>query len=162
MTAHPVTVTAEPGTPFIEIAREIDAPRDLVFRAYTEPDLLVRWLGPRTIAMTVEAWDVRDGGRWQYTHRDPAGHAYVFHGVFHGPQTPDRMTQTFEFDGAPGHVALSWVDFVEAGGRTLILTRQVHQTVDARDAVVGSGMAAGMSEGFERLDDLLTGLVPVA
>ena len=92
-------IDAPAGMPFIDITREFDAPRDLVYRAYTDPDLLVQWLGPRKYKMTIESWDVRDGGKWRYIHSDDEGNAWGFHGVFHGEQTPDGMLQTFEFEG---------------------------------------------------------------
>ena len=100
-------IKAEPNVPFVDMSRTFDAPRDLIFRAHTDPELLVQWLGPRKYEMTVERMDVRDGGVWRYTHRDDQGNAFGFHGVFHGDPSPDGMTQTFEFDGAPGHVSLN-------------------------------------------------------
>jgi uncharacterized protein YndB with AHSA1/START domain len=148
-------VEAAPGLPFIDITREFDAPRELVYRAYTEPELLAQWLGPRRLTMTVERWDVRDGGSWRYTHRDTDGSVYGFHGVFHGDPSLDRITQTFEFDGAPGHVSLETVAFEERDGRTLVRNHSVYQSIAARDAMVASGMEQGLSEGFERLDALL-------
>jgi uncharacterized protein YndB with AHSA1/START domain len=80
---------------------------------------------------------------------------YGFHGVFHGEPSPDRITQTFEFDGAPGHVSLETVAFEERDGRTLVRNHSVYQSIAARDAMVASGMEQGLSEGFERLDALL-------
>jgi uncharacterized protein YndB with AHSA1/START domain len=148
-------ITAEPGVPQVLTSREFDAPRELVYRAYTEPELLAQWLGPRRLTMTVERWDVRDGGSWRYTHRDTDGSVYGFHGVFHGEPSPDRITQTFEFDGAPGHVSLETVAFEERDGRTLVRNHSVYQSIAARDAMVASGMEQGLSEGFERLDALL-------
>jgi uncharacterized protein YndB with AHSA1/START domain len=155
-------ITAEPGVPFIDVLREFDAPRELIFRAHVDPELVVQWLGPRGYEMVVEAWDPRDGGSWRYTHRDGDGNVYGFHGVFHGQATPDVMTQTFEFDGAPGHVSLGTVSMEEHDGRTRVLVHSVYQSVEDRDAVVASGMARGMSEGYQRLDELAAQLVPVA
>jgi len=152
-------ISAPPGLPFIEFSRELDAARELVFRAWTEPDLLAQWLGPRRLTMVVEAWEVRDGGRWRYVHREADGTEYGFHGVFHGEQTPDRMLQTFEFDGAPGHVSLDEVRLEDLGdGRTRVRARSVHQSVEARDTMVRSGMETGLREGFDRLDELLARL----
>lgn len=151
-------ITAEPGTPFIDVERDFDAPRDLVYRAWTDPELLAQWLGPRRLTMIVDEYDVRDGGRWRYTHRDVDGTEYRFHGVFHGPQTPERMTQTFEFDGAPGHVSLETLTLEERDGRTTARTHSVYQSVEARDAMIAGGMEGGMNEGFERLDALLASL----
>ena len=156
-------ITAEPGQPFVDVVREFDAPRELVYRAHADPDLIVDWMGPGHFEMNVDRWDVRDGGAWRYTHRDAEGNEYGFHGVFHGPQTIDGMTQTFEFEGAPGHVALETITFEDLGsGRSRSRVHSVYQSVADRDAVVASGMADGMSAGYERLDALLAKLVPVA
>src|ERR671912_392101 len=81
-------VTAEPGTPFLDTERVLDAPRDLVFRCWTEPELLAQWLGPKRLTMRVEEYDVRPGGRWRYVHVEEDGTEYGFHGVFHGDQSP--------------------------------------------------------------------------
>ena len=83
-----LNVTAEPGVPQVITSRTFDAPRDLVYRAFTEPDLLVQWLGPRQYTMTIERYDLRDGGTYRYIHADDAGNAYAFHGVFHGDPSP--------------------------------------------------------------------------
>ena len=156
-------IDAPAGVPFIDITREFDAPRDLVFRAYTEPDLLVQWLGPRQYTMTIDTYEPRDGGRWRYIHSDADGNAWGFHGVFHGEQTPDGMLQTFEFEGAPGHVALESLTFEERDGKTTARTHSVYQSVEARDAMVESGMEGGVNDGFDRLDELLAKLrQPVA
>jgi uncharacterized protein YndB with AHSA1/START domain len=151
-------IQAPDGVPFIDITREFDAPRDLVFRAFTEPDLLVQWLGPRKYEMVIDAYDVRPGGTWRYVHRDADGNEYGFHGVFHGEQTPDRMVQTFEFEGAPGHVSLESLVLEDRGGRTITHNHSVYQSIEARDAMVASGMAEGMNDGFARLDELLARL----
>lgn len=158
-------ITAEPGLPFIDIEREFDAPRELVYRAWTEPELLVQWLGPRRLTMTVEEFELRDGGRWHYTNHEADGSAsYAFHGVFHGkPSVEGGLVQTFEFEGAPGHVSLDSIAFDELGGRTVTRSRSVFQSVEARDAMVEAGMETGLTEGFERLDDVLAALAaPVA
>jgi uncharacterized protein YndB with AHSA1/START domain len=156
-------ITAEPGQPFVDVVREFDAPRELVYQAHVDPALIVEWLGPARFAMTLDRWDPRDGGSWRYTHRDDDGNEYGFHVVFHGSQTIDGMTQTFEFEGAPGHVSLGTVTFEDIGdGRSRALVHSVYQSVQDRDAVVESGMGEGMSEGYRRLDELLGKLVPVA
>lgn len=154
-------ITAPGGVPYIDVSREFDAPRDLLFRAHTDPELLVQWLGPRSYTMTVERYDVRDGGTWRYVHRDDQGNEFGFHGVFHGPQTPDAMLQTFEFEGAPGHVSLDKLTMEEHDGRTTVHIHSVYQSVEDRDAMVQSGMESGMQDGYRRLDELLARLVPV-
>jgi uncharacterized protein YndB with AHSA1/START domain len=155
-------ISAEPGVPFIDITREFDAPRDVVFRAHTDPDLLKQWLGGEKYEMIIDRYDVRDGGTWRYIHRDGDGNDYGFHGVFHGAPTPERMVQTFEFEGAPGYVSLDALTLEEVDGRTIVRIHSVHQTVEGRDAMVSSGMEAGLNAGYERLDGLIARLVPVA
>ena len=151
-------VTAEPGVPQVFTERVFDAPRDLVFRAFIEPDLLVQWLGPRKYTMSVDRFDARDGGTYRYVHADDAGNAFGFHGVFHGDPSPDGMVQTFEFEGAPGNVSMDTATFEERDGRTTVRTNSVFQSVEARDAMVGAGMAEGMNEGYDRLEELLAKL----
>jgi len=155
-------ITAAEGLPFIDVERSFDAPRRLVFRAYTEPDLLVQWLGPRAYSMEIDVFDPRDGGRWRYVNRDAEGNAWAFHGVFHGTPTLDRWTQTFEFEGAPGMVALDVLTLEERGDRTIVRTHSVYPSLEARDAMVAGGMAHGMEDGFDRLADLLGRLAPGA
>lgn len=148
-------VIADPGTALITVEREVGAPRDLVFRAWTEPDLLVQWLGPRRLTMRVDHYDVRHGGSYRYVHVDTDGSEYAFRGVFHGEPSPDGFVQTFEFEGAPGHVSLDTLVLEDRGGRTLVRTISAFQSVEARDAMLESGMAGGMEEGFQRLDELV-------
>jgi uncharacterized protein YndB with AHSA1/START domain len=155
-------VSAEPGVPFIDITREFDAPPELVFRAHTDPELLVQWLGGDKYEMIVDRYEVRDGGTWRYIHRDGQGNDWGFHGVFHGTPTPEGMVQTFEFEGAPGYVSLDSLTLEDLGGRTRVRIHSVHQTVEGRDAMVASGMEAGLSAGYRRLDELIARLVPVA
>jgi len=156
-----INVTADPGTPFVDTSREFDAPRDLVFRAFTDPELLVQWLGPRRLTMKIERYDVRDGGSWRYIHRDADGTEFGFHGVFHGKPSPEGIVQTFEYEGVPGHVSLDSVWFDEHDGRTTVRSHSVFQSVEDRDAMVQSGMADGMNEGYDRLEQLLARLAPV-
>jgi len=152
-------ITAEPGTPFVQITRTFDAPKELVYRAYIEPDLLVQWLGPRGVQMRVDRYDVRDGGTWRYVHFDDEGNEYGFHGVFHGdPSVASGIVQTFEFEGAPGHVMLEWLTFEEHDGKTTIYANSVGQSIEDRDAMMASGMEHGVVEGYERMDELLVKL----
>ena len=88
------TITAEPGSSVITMTREFDAPRELVFRAHTDPDLLVQWLGPRDLALAIDRYEVRSGGAWRYVNTDAEGSTYGFHGVFHGDPSPDAIVQT--------------------------------------------------------------------
>ena len=151
-------ISAEPGIPQIVITREFDAGRDLVFRAYTEPELLTQWLGPRDLTLTVERYDARDGGRWRYVHADRDGNAYGFHGVFHGDPSPEAIVQTFEFEGAPGHVKLDTTTLEQRGAKTLVRTVSAFASVEDRDAMIASDMERGVRDSAERLDELLARL----
>ena len=154
-----IQLIAEPGMPQIMSTREFAAPRDLLFRAHTEPDLLVQWLGPRRLTMIVERFEVRDGGIWRYIHRDADGTEYGFHGVFHGMPSPDAgIVQTFEYEGAPGHVSLQTLTLEKYDSGTRLRTNSVFQSVADRDAMVQSGMEEGVIDSMERLDELLARL----
>ena len=151
-------ITAEPGIPMIIVTREFDAPRDLVFRAHTDPDLLVRWLGPRDLTTTIDRYETRNGGTWRFLQTDAEGNTYGFHGVFHGEPSPDGIVQTFEFEGASGHVCLQTATLAERGGKTLVRTVSAFQSVQDRDAMVASGMERGVHDSGERLAELLARL----
>jgi len=154
-------IIAEPGIPQIVITREFDAPRDLLFRAHTDPTLLARWLGPRRLSMIIDHFDARAGGTWRYIHRDTDGNEYGFHGVFHGTPSPDGIVQTFEFEGMPGHVSLQTIAFDEHDGKTLLRQNVVFQSVADRDGMLESGMAEGVNDSMERLDELIALSAPV-
>ncbi len=149
------TITAEPGVPQILMTREFAASPELLLRAHTEPDLLVQWLGPRNLTMVIDRYEPRDGGTWRYVHRDTDGAEYGFRGVFHGTPSLDGIVQTFEFEGAPGNVALETLTFEPQGDGTLLRTNSVYQTVAARDAMIESGMEGGVNDGYDRLDELI-------
>jgi uncharacterized protein YndB with AHSA1/START domain len=151
-------ITAEPGISLILISREFDAPRDLVFRAYADPELLVQWLGPRDLTMTVDEYDVRNGGKWRYVSKDAQGNEYGFHGVFHGTPSPDGIVQTFEFEGTPGHVSLDTFTLEEQDGKTLMRSVSSFQSVEDRDGMVAAGMERGVYDSYERLTELLARL----
>src|SRR5688572_6949489 len=156
--ANKTVVTAEPGKQELFITREFDAPRELVFKAHVDPDLYVQWLGPKDLTMTIEKWEPAAGGSYRYTHeRD--GHKYAFFGVNHEVLEPERIIGTFEFDGLPerGHVILGTLKFEELpNGRSRIVSQSVFQSVADRDGMIRSGMERGVTEGYEKLDALLS------
>ncbi|MGH3502810.1 MAG: SRPBCC family protein [Nocardioidaceae bacterium] len=153
--SNPLTITAEPDLPFIDGTREFDAPLGAVWRAYTEPELLAQWMGPRDLTIQDLQFDARTGGSWSYTHRAGDGTEYRFRGVLHSVVDHQSITQTFEFAGVPGHVSLETATFEELGDRTRLRVHSVFQSVEDRDGMVASGMEGGMSQSYERLDDLL-------
>lgn len=126
-----------------------------MFRAYTDPDLLVQWLGPRDLTMTIDHYDVRDGGTYRYVHTDAEGNAHGFHGVFHGTPSPEGIVQTFEYEGTPGKVSLDTWTLQDHEGGTLVTSVSSFQSVEDRDAMVASGMERGVRDSYERLGELL-------
>ena len=154
------TITAPAGQPFVDIEREFDAPRELVYRAYQDPKLIKQWLGPRQYEMEIDRYDARAGGAYRYIHRGDSGE-YAFHGVFHSFDM-DNMVQTFEFEGAPGKVSLDTQALEDLGnGRTKLKSHSIYMSVADRDAMIEAGMSSGVEDGFDRLDELLANLQPV-
>jgi uncharacterized protein YndB with AHSA1/START domain len=155
-TTNPTTITAPVGLPFIEVVRDFDAPPALVFRASTDPELVVQWLGPYDMAMEIVNYDAVAGGSYRYIHRHPERGEHAFHGVFHSVVQDELIIQTFEYEGAPGQVSLDSYTFSEIdGGRTRVVTRSILPSVEARDAALASGMERGINDSMNRLDDLL-------
>ncbi len=151
-------ITAEPGKQEVFIRREFDAPREVVFKAFTDPKLYTQWLGPRRFTMTLEKFEPRSGGMWRYISKDKAGNEYAFHGVNHEVLPPERIIDTFEFEGLPekGHVSLETLRLEELpGGRTKLTIQAVFQSMADRDGMLQSGMEEGVNESYDRLDELL-------
>ncbi|MFC5137117.1 SRPBCC family protein [Actinomycetospora rhizophila] len=154
-TTRETTITADPAAPTVVITREFDAPRENVFRAHVEPDLVKRWLGPRDLTMEIDTYDARTGGAYRYTHRDADGE-YTFFGSFHEVRPSERIVQTFTYEGFPDSVTLETMTFIDLGdGRTRLEGLSVFESLSARDGMVASGMEIGVNEGYEKLDELL-------
>ena len=154
-TARETQITADPHVPLVRIVREFDAPPEKVFRAHTDPDLVVRWLGPRDTEMRIDHFDCRTGGSYRYVHTS-GGEEYGFRGCFHEVRPSELIVQTFTFEGQPDGVALERLVLEDlGGGRTRLTATSLVDSFEGRDAVLASGMEVGVREGYERLDDLL-------
>jgi uncharacterized protein YndB with AHSA1/START domain len=149
----------EPGKQEVVVTRVFDAPRDLVFKACTDPNLIAKWWGPRRYTTIVDKMEVRPGGAWRFVQSDGAGHEFAFHGVYHEITAPERTVQTFEFEGVPGHVLLDTATFEEQDGKTKLTQQSVFQSVADRDGMVQSGMEEGSTESMDRLAELLEQLL---
>ena len=137
-------------------SRIMDAPPELVFKAYTDPELIPRWWGPRRYATTVDRMDVRPGGVWRFVHRAADGGEYAFNGVYREIVPPKRLVYTFNYEGAPGHEAVETVTFEEAeGGKTRMTDHLLFETREERDGMLNSGMEEGAAETIDRLAELL-------
>lgn len=152
---HETEIESDPKVPLVRITREFDAPPDKVFRAHTDPELLVQWLGPRDLTMEVEHFDCRVGGSYRYLHRR-GGEEYGFHGCFHEVRPSELIVQTFTYEGDPDGVALERLVLEDLGdGRTRLVATSLVDSFEGRDAFVASGMETGVREGYERLDEVL-------
>ncbi len=153
---HETEIVSDPDVPLVRITREFDAPPEKVFRAHTDPELVVQWLGPRSHQMRIDHYDCRTGGSYRYLHVSE-GNEFGFHGSFH-ECAPRVIVQTFAFEGFPDSVALERLVLEDLGNRRTRLTAtSLVDSFEARDAFVASGMDEGVREGYARLDELLAG-----
>lgn len=141
----------------IRVERVFNAPRERVWRAFTDPELVARWWG-RGNRLIIERMDVERGGHWRYVEHAPDG-AHGFEGRYREVTPPERLVQTFEWDGMPGYVAVETVIFEDLGdGRTKVTTTSLFHTTEERDGMLKSGMEGGLAESYAALDRLLASL----
>ncbi|QIV84829.1 SRPBCC family protein [Mycolicibacterium frederiksbergense] len=151
-------LTAPVDTLAMEFSRDFDAPVHALFRAHSEPELVKQWLGPQGLRMEIAEWDFKNHGGYRYSHSDESG-TYGFNGTFHTVRDNEFILQTFEFEGAPDMVNIEYLWFEDLGdGRSRLRGRSICPNTEARDALLSSGMEGGMTEGYEKLDALLTTL----
>jgi uncharacterized protein YndB with AHSA1/START domain len=147
-------IEADPKLPVIRMTRDFAATPGQLFRAHTDPALFARFARPSARSTRIEHWDAQTGGSWRYVSVHD-GTEYGFHGCFHEVR-PDRIVQTFTFDGDPDGVALETLWFEDLGdGRTRLRTQSLVDSFDSRDAWLRSGMEVGVDEGYAKLDRML-------
>ncbi len=150
-------IIIEPGKQDIVFKRTFDAPREIVFKALMDPSLIPSWWGPRKYETIVDAMEPRAGGRWRFINKGPEGE-FGFHGVYH-EVTADRVVQTTEFEAFPGSVGLETATLEERDGKTYMTAVSLAPSVEARDMIVQTGMEEGARETYDRLDEVIQGLV---
>jgi uncharacterized protein YndB with AHSA1/START domain len=157
MTRNDTSIEAVPDLPVIRITRDFDAPPAAVYRAWSEPELVARWMGPRSLDMDIDAWDCRRGGSYRYTARRDGEEVARFYGSFHEARPGERIVQTFTWEGMPDGVSLDTVVFtpLDGGSRCRTVISSVVDSIEARDGILSSGMDVGVTEGYEQLDELL-------
>lgn len=149
-------IVLDDHVPLVRITREFDAPVAKVFRAHTDQDLFVQWMGPHELTLTIDHFDCRTGGGYRYVHVDADGEEYPFFGSFHEVRPGELIVQTFTYEGMPDGVALERMVFEDLGdGRTRLRSTSLVDSFEDRDAFVASGMEVGIRESYERLDALL-------
>lgn len=156
MSTKTFELTAEAGQPQLVITHEVDAPRERVFEAFTDPAQIPEWWGPAKYATTVHELDARFGGVWRFSQRDDDGDEFAFRGVYHEVTAPERIVYTFEFERMPGHILMETIELEEADGRTRLTDTCVFQSVEDRDGMLSGGMEDGAAESMERLTALVT------
>jgi uncharacterized protein YndB with AHSA1/START domain len=146
----------KPGDREIRVERTFNAPRERVWQAFTDPALVARWWG-RGNRLVIERLEVERGGHWRFVeHSDDGVHG--FEGRFREVTPPERLVQTFEWDGMPGYVILETVDFEDLGdGRTRVVNVSLFYSTEERDGMLSSGMEQGLNESYAALDRLLAG-----
>ena len=148
-------IFVDPDVPLVRITRDFDAPPEKVFRAHTDPALIVQWMGPRRYEMRIDHYDCRTGGSYRYVHVAD-GDEHGFHGSFHEVRPSELIIQTFTYEGVPDGVALERMTFEDLGaGRTRLTATSLVDSFQGRDAFVASGMESGVQEMYQRLDELL-------
>ena len=141
----------------IRMERLFDAPRERVWRAFTNPELVAQWWG-RGNKLVIERMEVERGGHWRYVEHSPDG-VHGFEGRYREVTPPERIVQTFEWDGMPGYVAVTTVAFEDLGdGRTKLVETSLFHTTEERDGMLSSGMEHGLNQSFATLDRLLARL----
>ena len=153
--ASGTTVLTTPSDRVIVSERIFDAPRERVYATYTDPELIPAWWGPRRMTTIVDQMDVRPGGAWRFLAREPDGEEIGFRGIYREVTPPERIVQTFEWEGLPGHVIIETATFEDLGGRTRVRTTSLFHTTEERDGMLASGMERGLTETHDRLAELL-------
>ena len=154
--AKPAKVTT-PSDREIRIERIFDAPRKKVWRAMTDPELVAQWWG-RGNKLVIERMEVKRGGHWRFVEHGPDG-VHGFEGRFREVTPPERVVQTFEWDGMPGHVVIEHVTLEDLGdGRTKVTNVSLFHTTEERDGMLHSGMEGGLNESYAALDRVLASM----
>jgi uncharacterized protein YndB with AHSA1/START domain len=154
-TGSKLTVTT-PSDREIYAERVFDADRERVFAAFTDADQIVQWYGQRGSTTIIDKFEPEAGGAWRFVMREADGTENAFRGTFREITPPERIVQTFEWEGMPGHVSVETAEFEDLGdGRTKVKSTSIFHTNEERDGMLGSGMEAGMAETYDRLEELL-------
>jgi len=149
-------IIAEQGKQEIVITRVFNAPRGLVFQTYTNPAMITDWWGPRSMTTTVDQMEVKKGGIWRYIQRESNGNVHAHNGVYHEIAVPERIVNTYEYEGFPGSVGLVTTLFEALpDGKTKFTEITLYPSEEVREGVLQSGMAEGAMELMNRLEELL-------
>lgn len=149
-TGYSLTITSDTEA---VMTRIFDAPREVVYRAYTDPDAVSLWWGPRGMTTVVDAMDVRVGGNWRYIQKDTEGNEYAFHGEYLQVVPNEKLVSTFIFEPWPDSVMTDDATFTDEGGRTRITVHSTASDPAGLKAMIETGMESGMIETWDRLNE---------
>ena len=161
MTSSGTATVTLPTDEQILITRELDAPKHLVYKAWTTPELVKRWWTANRGEATVAEIDLRAGGRWRYAMVTEDGFEVAFHGEYQEVVPNERIASTEVYEGIPDaeeHAALNILTLTEADGRTILTVLVEHPTREGRDAHINSGMEAGMQDALDLLEQVAVSL----
>ena len=148
-------ILADEHVPMIHIWRDFSGTPEQLFRAHTDRDLFARWIGPDSREAVIDRWDASEGGSFRFLDRAEGGDEQAFHGCFHTVR-PDRIVQTFTWEGMPDGVALETLTFEDLGdGRTRLHAQSLCDSFEDRDAWLRSGMEVGVNDGYAEIDRML-------
>ena len=151
---HSLSVST-PSDLEIRLERDFDAPRDLVFTAFSTAEHMQHWWGQAGSTLVVCDMDFRPGGAWRFVERDKNGNEWGFRGQVHEIAPPERIVQTFEFDGMPGHISTETMVLEDLHPGTRLTVTSVFASKEDRDGMLQSGMERGAAESYDRLEDYL-------
>ena len=154
MTDSPKATVTLPTDEQILITRQFDAPKHLVWKAFTTPELVKRWWHANRGEMTVCEIDLRVGGAWRYVMVTPDGYEVGFHGEYHEIVPEERAVSTEEFEGMPGAASVNTMTLAEEGGRTTLEILVQHANQEHRDAHINSGMEDGLQDALSLLEQV--------
>ncbi|MGZ4431614.1 MAG: SRPBCC family protein [Gaiellales bacterium] len=158
MTSSGTATVALPTDEQILITREFDAPKHLVYRAWTTPELVRRWWSANRGEVTIAEIDLRVGGQWRYVMVADGGFEVAFHGEYREIVPNERIVSTEVYEGMPAAEALNTLTFTEVDGRTLLTILVQHASKHDRDAHINSGMEAGMQDAMDLLEHVAISL----
>jgi uncharacterized protein YndB with AHSA1/START domain len=140
----------------IIMERTFDAPRELVWKVWSDPKLIPQWWGKSAQETTVDKLDFKPGGRWRFVVRDSGGTEFGFNGEFREIVAPQKVVYTFNFEPiGPGHELTEEVTFEEQGSKTKMKSKAIYQTVEDLEGMLKAGMEGGANESMDRFEELL-------
>ncbi len=158
MTSSGSAVVTLPSDTQILITREFNAPRRLVYKAWTTPELIKRWWSGEQGEVTLADVDLRVGGMWRYVMVAEGGFEVAFHGEYREIVPNERIVCTEVYEGMPEGEAVNTHTFTETDGRTTLTVLVQHTSQEHRDAHINSGMEGGMQEAYDRLEQVAVSL----